>query len=77
MAAAQPVLANLRAVSESHGVDAATVAIAWLLTKGVVPLVGAKSGEQAASNAAALRVSLSEADVAALDSVTEPWCVAR
>lgn len=75
--AAQPVLTELRAMAESHDVETATVAIAWLLAKGVVPLVGAKTGTQAACNARALQVTLSEAELAALDSVTEPWCVAR
>ena len=51
------------------------MAIAWLLAKpGVVPLVGVKTGEQAARNAKALDVRLSEADVAALDAATEAWC---
>jgi aryl-alcohol dehydrogenase-like predicted oxidoreductase len=77
VAAAQPVIAKLRTVGESHGVDAATVAIAWLLAKGVVPLVGAKTGVQAAGNAEAQHTGLSEAEVAELDSVAEPWCVAR
>lgn len=77
VAAAQPVLAELRALAESHGVETAAVAIAWLLEKGVVPLVGVKSSNQATSNAAALRVTLSAEHVAALDSVSEPWRVAR
>jgi aryl-alcohol dehydrogenase-like predicted oxidoreductase len=43
---------------------------------GVVPLAGAKTGEQAASNAKALDVVLSDAEIAALDTATEPWRVA-
>lgn len=77
VAAAQSVIAKLREVAEAHRTEVATVAIAWLLAKGVVPLVGAKTGEQAASNAEALDLTLSEAELAALDSVAEPWCVAR
>jgi aryl-alcohol dehydrogenase-like predicted oxidoreductase len=77
VAAAQAVVAKLREIAAAHEVEAATVALAWLLAKGVVPLAGAKSGEQAASNAKALDVSLDEAEVAELDSVAEPWCVAR
>lgn len=75
VAAAQPVVAALRRLADTYGVDPAAVAIAWLLAKpGVVPLVGVKTGEQAARNAKALDVRLSEADVAALDAATEAWC---
>ena len=78
VAAAQPVVATLREIAALHGVDAAAVALAWLLARpGVVPLAGAKTGEQATRNAKALEVSLGEAEMAALDSLTEPWRVAR
>ena len=50
--------------------------LAWLLAKpDVVPLPGAKSGEQAACNAKALDVVLTAAELAALDTATEPWRV--
>jgi aryl-alcohol dehydrogenase-like predicted oxidoreductase len=75
VAAAQPVVAKLRSISDVHGVDAAAVAIAWLLAKpGVIPIAGAKTGEQAARNAKALTLVLSEEDVAQLDAATESWC---
>jgi aryl-alcohol dehydrogenase-like predicted oxidoreductase len=74
LAAAQPVVATLRTIAEGHSVDAAAVALAWLLAKpGVVPLPGAKTREQAAGNARALDVQLSAAEIAALDAVTDPW----
>lgn len=76
VAAAQPVLASLRAIADAHGIQPATVAIAWLLAKpGVVPIPGAKNGEQAAANAKALDVVLGEAEVASLDAATERWRV--
>jgi aryl-alcohol dehydrogenase-like predicted oxidoreductase len=75
--AAQAVIATLRAIGEAHRVEPATIAIAWLLAKpDVVPLAGAKTGAQAARNAKALDVTLSEAELAALDAATEPWRVA-
>jgi aryl-alcohol dehydrogenase-like predicted oxidoreductase len=43
----------------------------------VVPIAGAKTGEQAACNARALAVTLSEAEIAALDAASDPWRVAR
>ncbi len=78
VAAAQPVVAALREMAGRHGVDAAAVALAWLLAKpGVVPLAGAKTGEQATRNAKALGVSLGDAEMATLDRLTEPWRVPR
>jgi aryl-alcohol dehydrogenase-like predicted oxidoreductase len=78
VAAAQPVIAKLRAIAEAHDVEAATVAIAWLLAKpDVVPLAGAKTGAQASRNAKALDLTLSDTEVAELDAATEAWCVPR
>ncbi|HLY38209.1 MAG TPA: aldo/keto reductase [Candidatus Binatia bacterium] len=74
VAAAQPVVAALRAIASARAVTPATVALAWLLAKpGVVPLAGAKSGEQAAENARALDVTLDAAEIAELDAVSESW----
>jgi aryl-alcohol dehydrogenase-like predicted oxidoreductase len=77
VAAAQPVIAKLRAIADSHGTEVATVALAWLLAKpGVVALAGAKTGGQAARNATALDLTLSETELAELDAATEGWRVA-
>ncbi len=74
VAAAQPVIAMLRTIADAHGVDVAAVALAWLLAKpGVVPLAGAKTGTQAARNAQALDVRLSDAEVEQLDTATDAW----
>jgi aryl-alcohol dehydrogenase-like predicted oxidoreductase len=75
--AAGPVIAELRSLAGTHGVDESAVALAWLLAKpGVVPLAGAKSGEQAARNAKALGLRLDEAQISRLDEATERWRVA-
>jgi aryl-alcohol dehydrogenase-like predicted oxidoreductase len=77
VAAAAPVIGALHAIGEGHGVAPAAVALAWLLAQpGVVPLAGAKTGEQAARNAGALAVRLSAAELAALDAASRPWRVA-
>ncbi len=77
VAAAQAVIAALGAIAAAHEVDAAAVALAWLLAKpGVVPLAGAKTGVQAARNAKALDVTLSAADLAKLNAVSAAWRVA-
>jgi aryl-alcohol dehydrogenase-like predicted oxidoreductase len=75
VAAAQPVIVQLRAIAEAHDVEAATIALAWLLAKGAVPIPGAKTGAQATRNAKALGVVLNEAEVAELDAATEAWCM--
>lgn len=75
--AAQAVIATLRAIAGANDVEPATVALGWLLAKSsVVPLAGAKSGEQARRNAGALALRLDAAAVAELDAASRPWCVA-
>lgn len=71
--AAQPVIAALAAIAGAHAVDAAAVALAWLLARGVLPLPGATRGEQAARNARALAVQLSAEEIDALDRASTPW----
>ena len=74
VAAAQPVVAALRAIAGAHAVTPAASALAWLLAKpGVVPLAGAKSGEQATANARALDVTLGAAEIAELDAASDRW----
>jgi aryl-alcohol dehydrogenase-like predicted oxidoreductase len=78
VAAAEPVIARLRAIGAAHGVVPATVAIAWLLAKpGVVPLAGVKTGEQVEGIAPALDLTLSEAEITALEAASQPWRVAE
>jgi len=73
--AAQPVVGLLQTIADKHGVDAAAVAIAWLLAREVVPIAGAKTGAQAVQNAKALNISLTDEEVAQLDAATESWCI--
>jgi aryl-alcohol dehydrogenase-like predicted oxidoreductase len=59
-------------IGESHGVSAARVALAWLLTKpGVTSLiVGARTAEQLRDSLAAAELQLSADEIAALDDVS-------
>jgi aryl-alcohol dehydrogenase-like predicted oxidoreductase len=76
LAAVQPPIARLRDIAAQHHVDPAAVALAWLLAKpAVVPLAGAKTGDQGARNAKALELSLSDEELAALDTASESWRV--
>ncbi|GJF07599.1 aldo/keto reductase [Pseudonocardia sp. D17] len=58
-------------VAREHGVTPGQVALAWLLAKGddVVPIPGTKRIEYLEENAAALDVTLTDADVARLDAL--------
>jgi aryl-alcohol dehydrogenase-like predicted oxidoreductase len=64
--AADPVL---RAVGARHGVSPFQVALAWLLAKSpvMIPIPGASKAENAVDSAAAMRLTLSDADLAELD----------
>jgi aryl-alcohol dehydrogenase-like predicted oxidoreductase len=69
LTAAAPLLALLQSLASVHQVDAAAIALAWLMAKpGVIPLPGATRGAQVTSNARALEVRLSGDEVAALDA---------
>jgi aryl-alcohol dehydrogenase-like predicted oxidoreductase len=71
---AQPVLSLLGEIGERHAKTPAQVALRWLIEQdGVLPIPGAKTGRQAASNAEALSFSLVAAEIEALDRATTPW----
>jgi len=61
---------RLRAVAQGMGASVAQVAIAWVLARGrdIVPLVGARRRDRLAEALGALDLTLSDADLAALDS---------
>jgi aryl-alcohol dehydrogenase-like predicted oxidoreductase len=62
----------LKAVGQEHGVSAAQVALAWLLTRPAVTtlVVGARNEEQFADNIAAASLKLSDEDLRRLDEVS-------
>ena len=71
---AQPVLSLLGEIGERHAKTPAQVALRWLIEQdGVLPIPGAKTGRQAASNAEALSFSLVAAELEALDRATTAW----
>lgn len=75
LAAAAPVAALLREIGAAEGDrPPEQVALNWLRAKpGVIPLAGARTGEQAARNAGALGWTLSEAGAARIDEATTRW----
>jgi len=68
------ILAALDAVSARHGAKPAEVALAWLMQRPSVtaPIASATSLEQLASLVAAVKLTLTSEDVAALDAASAP-----
>ena len=74
LAAIQPVVQLLQEIGQGYDKSAAQVALRWLIdSAGVVPIPGAKNGQQASDNAGALTFSMTAAEVAALDQATLAW----
>jgi aryl-alcohol dehydrogenase-like predicted oxidoreductase len=70
--ALQPVVALLREIGEHHGKSPARVALRWLIeNEHVLPIPGAKNGQQASDNAAALTFALTPAEIDALGHATQ------
>ena len=67
-------IAEVERVAQRHGADVAQVALAWLLRRPSVAsvIIGARTLDQFESNLGALDVRLDDADMDALDSVSEP-----
>jgi aryl-alcohol dehydrogenase-like predicted oxidoreductase len=68
-----PVLDLLREIAARHGQSPAQVALRWLIQRGVLPIPGAKNGEQAAHNAGALTFALTDSEIEALEAATRGW----
>jgi aryl-alcohol dehydrogenase-like predicted oxidoreductase len=69
-----PVIALLREIGARHAKSPAQVALRWLIENELVlPIPGAKNGEQAAHNAQALTFSLAPEEIEALHQATLAW----
>jgi aryl-alcohol dehydrogenase-like predicted oxidoreductase len=65
------VVAELRRVGDKHGGKLPSqVALNWVMTKGAIPIPGAKNRQQAEENAGARGWSIDEDDVSRLDQVS-------
>jgi aryl-alcohol dehydrogenase-like predicted oxidoreductase len=68
------IVSVLRELGARYSRSPAQVALRWLIEdENVVPIPGAKSGEQAADNAGALSFRLSRAEIDALNQATLAW----
>ncbi len=66
-------LDELRPIAEAKGVSMAQLALAWVVAKpGVCAIAGARSAEQSSDNARAADVTLTDADLAAMDHISRP-----
>ena len=68
------LLKPLQAAAEKRGVTTAQIAIAWLLSRGdnIVPIPGTKRRKYLQENAAAVDITLTEAEIKALDEAFPP-----
>jgi aryl-alcohol dehydrogenase-like predicted oxidoreductase len=70
----QPVIRLLEEIGARYSKTPSQVALRWLIENPIVlPIPGAKNGEQASSNAAALSFSLTAEEVNALSDATRAW----
>jgi aryl-alcohol dehydrogenase-like predicted oxidoreductase len=58
------------AIAEQTGIPAGQIAIAWVLSKGTLPIIGPRTKEQLADNLAALDVKLTDEQIARLDAAS-------
>jgi aryl-alcohol dehydrogenase-like predicted oxidoreductase len=65
------LVARVEALARTRGCTSAQLAIAWLLSRGrdIVPIPGSTRPERVAENAAAVDITLSAGEIAALDAV--------
>lgn len=76
LAKSRPVIEALRRIGEKHGATPSQVALAWLVTfhgDTVVAIPGASRAQQAKDNAGAMRVALSQDELAELDALSRPF----
>lgn len=68
------LIERLRGIAHGHGCSVAQAALAWLLAKDAVSsiLIGASKPHQLEDNLGAVRIRLTEAEIAELDAATAP-----
>jgi aryl-alcohol dehydrogenase-like predicted oxidoreductase len=72
--AVAPVVSLLREIGQRYSKSPAQVALRWLIeNESVLPIPGAKNGQQAADNAGALAFSLTRTEIEQLGQATLAW----
>lgn len=59
----------IEALAEEKNVTSSQLALAWIMSKGIIPIPGTKRRKYVEQNIAATVINLSEADLAKLDSI--------
>jgi aryl-alcohol dehydrogenase-like predicted oxidoreductase len=74
----EKVVAELKQLAAEKGITPAQLAIAWVLAKGprIVPVIGARTRAQLSESLAALRVTLSAAELARIEERVPPSAIA-
>ena len=62
----------LQDIAGELGCDPMSAALAWVGARGIIPVIGARDGDQLAANLAAVGLRLSEAQTGRLDEVSRP-----
>jgi myo-inositol catabolism protein IolS len=66
----QKALEKLRPIARANNITLGQLALAWIISHhGICAIAGARNAEQAAQNAAAGNVRLSEEDLSAIDNI--------
>jgi aryl-alcohol dehydrogenase-like predicted oxidoreductase len=67
---AQQALAKLRPIAQRHGVSLGQLALAWVMHQPMTcAIAGARNANQASQNAEAVNITLSEEDLAEMDTI--------
>lgn len=70
----QPVIALLKSIGDRYSKTPSQVALRWLIENPlVIPIPGAKNGNQAINNAEALKFSLTAEEIDAISQATLAW----
>ncbi|CAF4654121.1 unnamed protein product [Rotaria sp. Silwood1] len=64
----EPLLESMRCIADKRNVSVSSVALNYVICKGVIPLGGARNGKQAEQNAGALGWRLTNEEIARLES---------
>jgi aryl-alcohol dehydrogenase-like predicted oxidoreductase len=69
----QPLIGLMREIGSAHGGKTpAQIAINWVISKGALPIPGAKNASQAKENCSAIGWTLAPDEIAALEMASEP-----
>ena len=69
---ADAVIAEVAAIAAELAVAPASVALAWLLAKAAIPVIGPRNPAQLGANLASVEISLTSGQIARLDDVSDP-----